>query len=172
MIAKLDITGKLWVAAHDNGHHVLVPLGPDDSFGSQDILELPRIDRDGQVDALKEMGLTHAEATKYSKEAGRDYTILKSLLGFTLNETKWKYQDEISEIVPALLVGRWNEDVEGDRKVLENLSGENYKEYSEKLLKWLEVESPPLIRIGNSWRLTSPLDAWTNLSKFLSYNDF
>ncbi len=172
LIAKLDVTGQLYVAAHDNGHHVLVPLGPDDSFGSQDIIDLPRIDRDGQVAALQEMGLSREEAHKYSKEAGRDYTILKGLLGFATDESKWKYQEKVVEIIPALLIGRWDESREGDRKVITQLSGESYEVYSEKLYKWLEVESPPLIKIGSSWRLTSPLDAWTNLSNHLSAKDF
>lgn len=172
LIAKLDVTGQLYVAAHDNGHHVLVPLGPDDSFGSQDIIDLPRIDRDGQVAALQEMGLSREEAHKYSKEAGRDYTILKGLLGFATDESKWKYQEKVVEIIPALLIGRWDESREGDRKVVEQLSEESYEVYSEKLYKWLEVESPPLIKIGSSWRLTSPLDAWTNLSNHISAKDF
>ncbi|MEQ8623848.1 MAG: hypothetical protein RJQ00_08560 [Vicingaceae bacterium] len=172
LIANLDVTGQLYVAAHDNGHHVLVPLGPDDNFGSQDIIELPRIDRDGQVEALQEMGLSREEANKYSKEAGRDYTILKGLLGFATDESKWKYQDKVIEIIPALLIGRWDENKEGDRKIIGQLAGESFATYSEKLYKWLEVESSPLIKIGSSWRLTSPLDAWTNLSNYISSSDF
>ena len=172
LIAKLDVTGQLYVAAHDNGHHVLVPLGPDDNFGSQDIIDLPRIDRNGQVEALQEMGLSLEEADKYSKEAGRDYTILKGLLGFSTYESKWKYQDKVLEIIPVVLIGRWDENKEGDRKVVEQLAGENYTAYSKKLYKWLEVGSPPLIKIGSSWRLTSPLDAWTTLSNHISSSDF
>ena len=33
------------------------------------------------------------------------------------------------------------------------------------------VDCQPLIKIGSSWRLTSPLDAWTNLSNYISSND-
>lgn len=172
LIAKLDLAGNLYVAAHDNGHHVMVPLGPDDNFGSKDIIELPRIDRDGQIEALQEMGLTREEAQSYSKEAGRDYTILKSLLGFMPDEKKWKYQDKISEIIPTLLMGRWDESKEGDKEILQTLAGEDYNTYSEKLYKWLDVDSPPLIKIGHTWRLTSPLDAWTHLSDYLSVKDF
>src|SRR5690606_23155713 len=105
-------------------------------------------------------------------EAGRDITILKKLLGFPLNKVKWKYQDKINELIPVLLIGRWDETKEGDRKVLEQLSGESYETYSVRLYKWLEVESPPLIKIGSSWRLTSPLDAWTNLSNLIAAKDF
>jgi len=172
LIAKLDTIGKLYVAAYDNGHHVLVPLNPDDSFGPQDIFILPRIDREGQIAALEELGLNSEEAHKYSKEAGRDYTILKNLLGFGSDENKWKLQGKVHEIIPVLLIGRWNESKEGDCKILEKLSGENYISYSEKLYKWLEVESPPIIKIGSTWRLTSPLNAWTHLSGHLSLRDF
>ncbi len=172
LIANLDVKGQLYVAAHDNGHHVLVPLGPDDNFGSQDFIDLPRIDRTGQVEALQEMGMSRDEADKYSKEAGRDYTILKSLLGFSSKESRWKYQDKAIEIIAALLVGRWDENKEGDRKIIAQFAGESYETYSQKIYKWLEVESPPLIKIGSSWRLTSPLDAWTNLSNYISSSDF
>ena len=172
LIANLDVTGRLYVAAHDNGHHVLVPLGPDDNFDSQDIIELPRIDRDGQVEALKEMGLSDEEANRYSKEAGRDYTILKGLLGFLQEERKWKDLGNIYEMIPALLIGRWDESIEGDRNVIERLSGYSYADYSDKLSKWLEVGASPLIKIGSTWRLTSPLNAWINLSKYLSATDF
>ena len=168
LIAKLDVTGKLYVAAYDNGHHVLVPLGPDDSYNSRDVIDLPRLDREGQIEALQEMGFSQEEAYKYSKEAGKDYTILKHLLGFVKDKSNWEYKDIGGEIIPALLTGRWDEAKEGDRKIIEKLSGESYEVYAEKLYKWLGVESPPLIKIGSSWRLTSPLDAWTNLSNQIS----
>lgn len=172
LIAKLEVTGKLYTAVLDNGHHVLVPLGPDDSFGSQDFIDLPRIEKEGQVEALQEMGLSSEEAQIYSKEAGRDYTILKNLLGFPPEGMKWKDSNNITELVPLLLIGRWDETKEGDRKIIERLSGTDYETYSQKLSKWLEVESPPILKIGELWRLTSPLDAWTNLSHLLSARDF
>jgi hypothetical protein len=170
LIAKLEDTGTLYVAVER--HHVLLPLGPDNSFNSKDIITLPRIDRDGQIDALINMGLSRDEALKLSKESGRDYTILKKLLGFPLNKAKWADQEKIKEIVPALLLGRWDSTKKGDRDTLGKLSAEDYDTYSDKLLKWLEVETPPLIKIGDTWRLTSPLDAWTNLSSFISTKDF
>jgi len=171
LIAKLDDTGTLYVAVSD-GHHVLVPLGPDDSFHSQDIITLPRIDRDGQVDALIEMGLSRDDASRYSKESGRDYTILKKLLGFPPPKINWINQEETMELIPALLIGRWDETKKGDRETLEKISNEDYNTYSARLIKWLGVETPPLIKIGNTWRLTSPLDTWTNFSNKITEQDF
>lgn len=171
LITKFEDTATLHSAVGRN-HHVLLPLGPDDPYNSKDIIEPPKPERDGQIQALINSGISKEDATKFSKEAGRDITILKKLLGFPLNKVKWKYQDKINELIPVLLIGRWDETKEGDRKVLEQLSGESYETYSERLYKWLEVESPPLIKIGSSWRLTSPLDAWTNLSNLIAAKDF
>jgi len=171
LIAKFEDTATLHSAVGRN-HHVLLPLGPDDPYNSKDIIEPPNPERDEQIQALIDTGISKEDATKFSREAGRDITILKKLLGFPLNKLKWKYQDEINKIIPALLIGRWDETKEEDRKIVEQISGESYLAYSEKLYKWLEVESPPLIKIGSSWRLTSPLDAWINLSNHISTNDF
>ncbi|MDP8219332.1 MAG: hypothetical protein P9M03_11480 [Candidatus Theseobacter exili] len=171
LITKFEDTKALYSAVVRN-HHVLLPLGPDDPYNSKDIIEPPKPDRDGQVNALIESGLSKEDASRFSREAGRDLTILKKLLGFPLSKAKWEYQKEVQELIPALLIGRWVETKDGDREVLEKLSGESYDTYSEKLYKWLEVESPPLIKIGESWRLTSPLDAWTNLSTHISVKDF
>lgn len=171
LIAKFEDTSELHSAV-GRKHHVLLPLGPDDSYNSQDIIRLPYIERDGQIQALIDSGLSEEEAKRFSKEAARDITILKRLIGFPLNKAKWEISGEVKELVPALLIGRWNESKDGDRAVLEKLSGEKYETYVEKLYKWLEVESPPLIKIGSTWRLTSPLDAWTNLSNYLSAKGF
>jgi hypothetical protein len=171
LIVKFDDRNELFSAV-SRQHHVLLPLGPDDPFTSQNIITLPLLDRDGQVKALIHSGLSEEEASRYSKESARDITILKRLIGFQLNKAKWEITEEVHELVPALLIGRWDENKEGDRKVLEKLSGDTYDIYSEKLNKWLVVESPPLIRIGCTWRLTSPLEAWTNLSNCILVRDF
>ena len=171
LIAKFEDTSELYSAV-GRKHHVLLPLGPDDQYSSQDLITLPYIERDGLVQALIDSGLLEEEARRLVKEAARDITILKRLIGFKLNKANWKFAAEVVELVAALLIGRWDESKLGDRKVIEILSGESFEIYSEKLYKWLEVESPPLIKIGESWRLTSPLDAWTNLSNYLTVNDF
>ncbi len=157
-------------AAVSKGHHVLVPLGGDDDSNIDTII-LPTIDRDGQIEALEKTGLSKDEATKYSRESGRNITILKRLLGFPQFNVKWINED-IREIVPALLIGRWDETFEGDIELIEKLSGKNYADYLVILNKWKNFEESPIIQIGETWRLTSPLDLWTNLSSHLLPKDF
>ena len=157
-------------SAVSNNHHVIVPLGADDNF-NQNTMTLPTIERDGQVDSLISCGFSREEAVNYSKEAGRDITILKKLLHFPHNKVKWLQTKDIREIIPALLIGRWNEKHKGDIELIEKLSGKKYDDYVFTLTKWQQLEESPLIKIGETWRLTSPLDAWINLSSYITKCD-
>ncbi len=52
------------------------------------------------------------------------------------------------------------------------MSGLKYFEYLITLTNWRNFEESPIIQIGETWRLTSPLDLWTNLSPSLTQKDF
>ncbi len=158
-------------SAVSNRHHVIVPLGGDDDF-DKNTITLPTIDRDGQVNSLIECGLSKENAEKFSRESGRNITILKKLIGFPHNRAKWIKKENIREIIPALLLGRWNETYVGDIEIIEKLSEQKYSDYLVILNNWKNFEESPIIQIGETWRLTSPLDLWTNLSSQLTQNDF
>ncbi len=159
-------------AAVSNNHHVIVPLGADDEF-DKNTITLPIIDRDGQVNSLVSSGFNSVDAEKFSKEAGRNITILKKLIGFPPHsKAKWLEKENIREIIPALLIGRWNETFIGDIELLEKLSQQKYSDFLPTLTKWKNFEESPLLQIGETWRLTSPLDLWTTISPFLTQKDF
>jgi len=170
LIPRFENYQPLYVAV-GKGHHVIVPLGADDDF-NQETITLPTIDRDEQIEALTKSGVPKNEAEKLSRESGRNITILKKLLGFPQNKTKWFQEENIREIIPALLLGRWNETFVGDIELIEKLSDQKYSDYLNKLNRWKNFEESPIIQIGETWRLTSPLDLWTNLSSQLTQNDF
>lgn len=170
LIPRFDNANPLY-AAVPKGHHVLVPLGADDDF-NQETITLPTIDRDGQINSLIKSGILREDAEKFSRESGRDITILKKLLGFPHYKAKWIENENIREIIPAFLLGRWNETFIGDIELIEKLSEQKYPDYLVILNKWKNFEESPIIQIGETWRLTSPLDLWTNLSFQLTPKDF
>jgi len=170
LIPRFDDAQPLYSAV-GKGHHVLVPLGADDTFNQETII-LPTIDRDGQVNSLIKSGISEDDAKKFSREAGRNITILKKLIGFPHTKTKWIETENIREIIPALLLGRWSENFVGDIELIEKLSGVKYSDYLVTLAKWRNFEESPLIQIGETWRLTSPLDLWTTLSPQFTQKDF
>lgn len=159
-------------SAVSNNHHVIVPLEADDEF-DKNTITLPIIDREWQVNSLVSSGFTKDDAEKFSKEAGRNITILKKLIGIPPHsKAKWFEKENIREIVPALIIGRWNETFTGDIELIEKLSGHKYAEFLPTLIKWKNFEESPLLQIGETWRLTSPLDLWTTLSPYLTEKDF
>ena len=170
LIPKFENKTPLY-AAVSGGHHVLVPLGGDDNI-NQDIITLPTIRKEGQIDGLVRGGLSRDEAERYSKEAGRDITTLRRLLKFPHNGAAWLKSENLKSIIPALLVGRWNNNNEGDRQILEKLSGMPFNEYMEILVHWRDLGESPILQIGDTWRLTSPLDLWSALSSILTEDDF
>jgi hypothetical protein len=170
LIPRFEETQPLYLAVA-KGHHVLIPLGADDGF-NQEIISIPTIDRDGQVNSLVQSGVSKEDAEKFSRESGRNIAILKKLIGFPHTKSKWLETENIREIIPALLLGRWSEGFVGDIELIEKLSGLKYSEYLSTLTKWKNLEGSPLIQIGETWRLTSPLDLWINLSPSLTKKDF
>ena len=170
LIPKFENTLPLY-AAVSSGHHVIVPLGGDEDI-NQDVITLPTIRKDGQIEGLVKSGLNRDKAEQFSKEAGRDITILRRLLKFPHNKTTWFANENLMEIVPALLIGRWNNNSKGDRQILEQLSGLPFEEYLVILEKWRDMEESPILEIGETWRLTSPLDLWDLLSATLNKKDF
>ncbi|MFH6991825.1 hypothetical protein [Flavobacterium sp. FlaQc-48] len=169
LIPKFD-DKSLVGAAVAQGHHVIIPAGADDPLILKSII-LPTISREGQVEALTEMGLAREDAERYSREAGRDINKLRRLLKFIDNKAPWYKSEKIREIIPALILGRWNIHNPGDCEILEKLSGMPFDDYLAVLYRWRDFEDSPILQIGGTWRLTSPLDLWNSVSKYINRDD-
>lgn len=166
MIAKFDEVQPL-TAAVKKGHHVVVAAGADDSHDAGNPLVLPSVGRELET-ALRASGMPPDQAQKMMTESGRDLTILRKLLGFPTGKVEWASPQYAALLLPALFLGRWNEDKPGDIEMLQALAGESYDSYIQKLHRWLNVPHPFVYRIGSNWRLASPLDAWTVLAGLIS----
>ena len=169
LIVQFESTDPLGVATR-NGHYVLVPLGADDVF-SQESITLPAVDRNALIEALEASGLSWDQSFNLMASSGSDITILKKLLGFPSYGAAWIKTQPIREIVPALLLGRWDESYPGDIELLEKLSGMSYSEYKGLLNKWLYLLESPLRNTGECWSLASSLDLWMSISAHLVEKD-
>lgn len=83
-------------------------------------------------------------------------------------QPSWLSKDGVIDLIPAFLVGSWDEDCEGDRQALELMSGIQYEEYIEKIQKWLMVEDAPIFKVLNVYQIVSVMDMWTFLYEFLT----
>ena len=156
--------------AAQKGHHVYVPLGPDNKVTTEKIV-LPRLGRDAFVSAIKEMGLSEEVAQKYSRDTGRSLTVLRRQLTNIKNQPEWAKADFARDIIPALLAGRWTKSKEADKRIISELAGDPYDSFTKKLSTWLHKSDSPILKIGELWRLVSPMDAWFALASFLTGGD-
>lgn len=157
--------------ARNKGHVVFVPLGIDNSGHYENTINLPALDRDEFLEALINSGLKEEDAEKLSKRSARNLSVLRRRLEFNRLIPEWANPENVREIIPALLAGRWKDDCEDDVRIIETFAGEPYSDYIAKLKKWLYSADAPIVQIGNSWRLTSPLDAWTYAGKYCTQSD-
>jgi hypothetical protein len=154
-------------AAVSSGHHVIVPLGGDDEFSKDFTVGLPILGKEGLVNSLVAMGFSREDAERYSRESARDITVLRRLLQFHHNAAPWSKSNQVSELLPALIVGRWHDKSDGDQELLAKLAGKPYDQLVTEMSQWLQKQEAPLLFIGDMWRLTSPLDLWSTIASHL-----
>ncbi len=137
------------------GHAVIVASTPADQL--KDAIKLPIIEKERFIGTLETIGIDKAKARKIATDTTRDINIFRRRV--RIDEANPKWAKSYSDLLPAILVGKWNESCDGDKEVLATLSGMPYEQYEQKLLAHLSEEDTPLIRISNTWRIRSPYEA-------------
>ena len=151
-----------------NGHHVLTPLG-----GSQDPhgngQTLPRLGRDETVKALTAMGLSNHEAGSLARKTARRLPILRR---FLLDEAGHPVPDWATNpsesLIGLILIGQWEESSESDKDVIERLVGKPFPEIEDDIIALAATPDPPIVKVGQRWRLTSHEEAWHFLASRLT----
>lgn len=171
LISKLESTNAINRAVA-KGHFVILPLGPDDNFpGNGKSIVLSRLHRDGFVEALVQSGVEKSKAQSLSKESSRNITIMRRLEKFNYDKPEWANGAHIRDIIPALLVGKWDESKEHDKAIVSAIANEPYDVYIAKLAKWKHTQDTPIYQIGSKWRISSPLDVWAHIAKYITAAD-
>lgn len=137
------------------GHAVIVASTPADM--KKGAVTLPRIEKEGFVNSLVKIGFDEEGARKIARDTARDINVFRRRENFGDDKPKWT--EYVKDLLPAILVGKWYEDCNGDKEILEELSGKKYEEYDELLHMYSTKEEFPLIHIGKMWRLQSPYEA-------------
>ena len=139
-----------------NGHSIIVAAHPSDK--KTNIKKLPKIKKEGFIESLIKTGYSEVKAREIAKDTACDINILRRKENIA-NEPKWAKSNALSDLLPAFLVGKWNDNNDEDKKILESLSGMKYRDYELKLRNFLNAEDSPLINIGDIWLVRSPQEA-------------
>ncbi|MDP9475987.1 MAG: hypothetical protein M3R38_09925 [Actinomycetota bacterium] len=159
-------------AAVGDGHHVLVPLGKAEGRSSATV-EIPRPRRHHAKDALAGIGLPHARAERLAGLARHSPMALRRELAVLpeVHRPEWAKPAEAGPLLPAMLVGTWDDANDADREVVAKLAGSSYGEVERALVRWANESDPPVRRIGDNWLISSKEDSWTLLADLLGRGD-
>jgi DNA-binding transcriptional ArsR family regulator len=157
--------------ARRKGHRVLIPLGSEDTGDSAQVA--PRVSRREAEEALRAAGVSVNDAAELVALARRSITSFRRRLALRpeLQQPQWAQAAEGRSLVPALLVGAWNDQSAADRAVLSSLARREYEEFSDGLVRWANGADPPLRRVGDLWQLVSKEDAWVQLARYVRRED-
>lgn len=170
LIPRFEIEG-LADHAVKNGHHVIVPVARSVT-AAQKGMELPRIKRKDFEKGLEDMGFDLEKVHQLTRDSGLSLAVLRRILEFSKrNQPLWGTTAHYRDLIPALLLGAWDEQASSDRLVVSFLAGMPYDEYILKLTRWKVEEDAPVFQVKSIWRLTSVSDTWSILAPYLNKLD-
>jgi hypothetical protein len=171
LLPQFEAAGILDQAVR-NGHHVITPLSSDMTVTGEDYLKLSRIKRNNFENGLKDMGFDFDKVQQLVRNSGQSLSVLRRLLKFEkYQQPAWAKNGHHTDIIPALLAGMWREGKAEDKVLIRSLAGEPYQKYVSKLSRWKVEKDAPIFQVASLWRITSALDAWSVLARFLTMAD-
>jgi len=157
------------------GHKVIVANGRRVPKRTPAEVELKRLLGRDFAEALQQIGLTKEDAEKDSRACGASIGIWRvwNQLEFGISDDElpnWAHSDYAETVIPAVLIGGWDESCEGDISIIQKLAGCDYAEYCLKLQRFLNHDNPLLVKIGDSWVVTASATAFAlvvqNINKY------
>lgn len=121
--------------------------------------------------ALSKIGVAKEDIHKIFIQTRYNFDAILRILGNNASPLlpKWldRKRDEIQLLLPAMLCGSWDERFEGDKRIIEQISGYSYDEYIDKLRTFLQ-EDAPIIKILSTWMIINHKELWLFLAHKLS----
>lgn len=154
------------------GHHVLLAYG-EQLTGRGDVRVLARPSQEGIASALVDAGIPESRAKALARDSARNLAVLRRLMTAAPGRLpKWAEASPPRALLAALLAGGWDEDREADCARLSELADAPYADVVATLAKEYVGEfDSPLQKIGSTWRIASPSDAWLLLARYLTAED-
>jgi transcriptional regulator with XRE-family HTH domain len=171
IIVLLDPDPGLARQIAKKGHFVLLVLdGATASPG--ETRALPRPSRAGIERALVGAGIAEARARTLARDSGRSLAILRRLIPTTPGRLpEWARGAPPPSLLAAMLAGSWDDAAEADRRTMTTLAGRAHDSFQRELAPYVGPFDSPLRRIGTTWRMASPRDAWMLLARYLTVAD-
>lgn len=155
----------------ERGHYVLLAYD-ERPIARGEIRTLARPSRDGIASTLTEAGIAEPRAKALARDSARNLAVLRRLIPAAPGRLpKWAEQEPPRALLAALLAGGWDENTEADQAQLSQISSMPYETLIADLAPYVGFFDSPLQKIGSTWRISSPSDAWFLLAHHLTSTD-
>lgn len=155
------------------GCRLVVPFGKNDIIKNNNVEYINRQTREQFSKGLEEMGIESTKAYDLSDKVGRSLLALRRQLATVpwVKKPRWVESGDLTELIPALLIGTWNEHKQGDRDIVSKIANCDYESYIKKLTYWLRIEDSPIRKTAGVYQIVSIVDAWDFLWESITYYD-
>lgn len=124
------------------------------------------------ISSLEEAGLNHSDAYALVENTHGLYVPMKKKMFNGIINRPFNWNNVKRDVlIAALLCGKWKE-CDGDKLIIEQLSGIKYDEFIKELLPLMKGENPFVVRVnefgGESIQLASIEDAWEELDSYIT----
>jgi transcriptional regulator with XRE-family HTH domain len=155
----------------ERGHYVLQAYVDRQGFRGE-MRTLARPSREGIAAALANAGIAEPRAEALARDSARNLAVLRRLIPVAPGRLpKWAEEPPPAALLAALLAGGWDENAEADRARLSELADQPYDAVVAALATLVGDLDSPLQKIGSTWRVASPSDAWFLLAHHLTGAD-
>lgn len=125
--------------------------------------------------SLKSMGCNQDEIVHLARQSGRSPTVLRRRLSNipAVRKPAWAGTDKIAKkLLPAALVGAWNETHAADCKIVCKLARKrNYEKIETGINELLRLEESPFWSVGNYRGVVSRVDALFGIAELVTKSD-
>ena len=155
----------------DRGHHVLQAY--DERLTSRGgVRTLERPSREGIANALQAAGIAEPRAKAFARDSARNLAILRRLIESAPGRLpKWAEEPPPRALLAALLAGGWDDNAKADQARLSELADAPHDQVTAALTPYVGQFDSPLQKVGSTWRVASPSDAWSLLAHYLTASD-
>lgn len=154
----------------EHGHYVLQAY--DDRYNTPgDLRVLARPSREGIADALMASGLPEPRAQAFARDSARNLTVLRRLIPSAQGRSPGWAENPPRALLAALLAGGWDETAPADQARLAELADVPYETLIAALTEYVGDLDSPLQKVGSTWRIASPRDAWPLVARYLTKTD-
>ncbi len=155
----------------DRGHFVLQAYD-DRPIPRGEVRVLTRPSREGIASALIAAGIAESRAHGLARDSARNLAVLRRLIPNSPGRLPgWAQETPPHSLLAALLAGGWDENVKADQAILAEIAGHPYGTLITELAPYVGNFDSPIQKIGSTWRIASPSDAWILLASYLTSDD-